>query len=94
MVGLIFKPGQFFIKEIIMKQSITINLEEALIRKIQNIAAEKRTSVSRVVSIGLSEIDDDLNDYKAAKKQAIAYLKKGFHIGGRRVHSREELHER
>ena len=49
---------------------------------------------SQVVSIGLREIDDDLNDYKAAKKQAIAYLKKGFHIGGRGILSREELHER
>jgi predicted transcriptional regulator len=76
-----------------MKQNITIALDRELIRKARILAAQKSTSISRMLSDQLTEIVNRAADYEYARKRALADLNKGLHLGGRPA-AREELHER
>jgi hypothetical protein len=77
-----------------MKQNITLSIEKHLIRKAKVLAAKKETSISKLLSQELARIlsDDDL--YENARRRAVARLKKGYHLGGKILATREELHER
>lgn len=77
-----------------MKQNITISLERELIKKARIVAAQKETSLSRMLSEELKQLIQKAEHYDRAKKKALANLKTGFHLGGKIVASREELHER
>lgn len=76
-----------------MKQTISLSIDQHIIRKIRNIAVKKRTSVSQLVNAELGKIAHDSEEYETAKRKAFAYLKKGFHMGGQIRVSRDELHE-
>ena len=77
-----------------MKQNITLSLEKELIRKARILAAQRQTSVSRMLSLELQKIIQKNEKYEWAKKSARANLRTGFHLGGEIRVSREELHER
>ena len=77
-----------------MKQNITLSLDKELIRKSRILAAEKQTSVSRLLGESLAEVVEKQERYQAAKRNALHTLKKGFHLGGRRDWRREDLHDR
>ena len=77
-----------------MKQNITLRLDKSLIAKAKVIAAQRQTSVSRLLSKELERMVEDAERYEQAKKQALANLKKGYHLGGEITTSRNELHER
>jgi hypothetical protein len=77
-----------------LKRNITIALEENLLKKAKLVAAKKDVSVSRLVTDQLSKIIMEEDQYEASKRRAVARLKKGFHLGGRILATREELHER
>jgi hypothetical protein len=77
-----------------MKQNITLRIDKNLIRKAKIIAAQKQTSISRMLSRELGKMVQNAERYEWAKKRAVANLKKGFHLGGKKMVSREELHER
>ena len=76
------------------KQNITLRLEKSLIAKAKVIAAKRHTSVSRMLSEELERIVEEAEHYEKAKRQALANLKKGYHLGGEITASRDELHER
>ena len=77
-----------------MKQNITLSLDKTLIRKSKIIAAQRETSVSKMLSDELERLIQCAEQYELAKRKALANLKKGFHFGGKITASREALHER
>lgn len=76
-----------------MKQNITISLERELIRRARVLAAQRDTSVSRLLADELTRVVEQAGRRESAKRQALADLDRGFRLGGRPA-SREELHER
>jgi len=77
-----------------MNQSITLSLDKNLIKKAKIIAAQRQTSISRMLSEELEKIIVDSMEYDWAKRRALDHLHKGFHFGGKIILPREELHER
>lgn len=77
-----------------MKQNITLSLDKDIIRKSKIIAAQRETSVSKMLSDELEGLIQRTEQYEFAKRKALAYLRKGFHFGGKITASRESLHER
>ena len=77
-----------------MKQNITLSLDKELIRKSKILAAQRETSVSKMLSDELEGLVRRYQQYQSAKRKAMADLKKGFHFGGAVTASRESLHER
>jgi len=47
-----------------------------------------------MLSEELQKLIEDSNKYELAKRQALNYISRGFHLGGKITVSREELHER
>ena len=77
-----------------MKTNITLKIDKDLLRKIRIVAAENDTSVSALLSQHLENIVRDREGYEAAKKRALANLRRGFNLGYVPAKSRDELHER
>lgn len=77
-----------------MKQNITLSIEKEVIRKGKIIAAQRDTSVSKMLSDLLREKVSKEEKYEAEKRNALEMLKEGFHLGGRIDWKREHLYER
>ena len=77
-----------------MKQNITLSIDKEIIKKGKVIAAQKDTSISKMLSDQLKEIVEREDQYEAAKRDALQALKEGFHLGGRISWKREDLYER
>ena len=77
-----------------MKQNITLSVDKELIKKGKVIAAQKDTSISKMLSDELEKLIQSNEQYEFAKRKALANLKTGFHFGGKITVSREALHER
>ncbi len=75
------------------RQNLTIQLDRELIRKAKVLAAQRGTSVSRLLATELGRLVGDDEAYETARRSALQFLERGFHLGGKRV-NREELHER
>ena len=77
-----------------MKQNITLSVDKELIKKGKIIAAERDTSVSKMLSEQLKQLGEDNEQYETAKRSALQTLKKGYHLGGNITWKREDLYER
>jgi len=77
-----------------VKQNITISLDKALIQTGKVIAAQRGTSLNRMLRLELERIIQNARQYDMAKQKAIAAMKSGFHSDMDRYPSRDELHER
>jgi len=66
-----------------MKQNITLSIDKELIKNARVLAAKRQTSVSRMLSEELQKLIEDSNKYELAKKQALDYISRGFHLGGK-----------
>ena len=77
-----------------MKQNITLSIEKELIKKGKIIAARNDISVSKMMGNLLRDIVDKHDRYEASKRNALAIMKKGLHLGGRINWKREDLYER
>lgn len=75
------------------RQNVTVQLEKELIRKVRIVAAKRGTSISGLLATELERLVGEDEAYEAARRSALAFLAKGFHLGGKRV-SRDELYER
>ncbi len=76
------------------KQNLTVQLEQETIRRAKILAAQRGTSVSQLVAQTIDQLVQREETYEAARKRAMAFLKKGLHLGGRVTATRDELHER
>jgi hypothetical protein len=77
-----------------LKQNITLSIEKHLIREAKTLAARKGVSVSKLLSQELTRILSEEDFYENARKRAVARIKKGYHLGGKILATREELHGR
>ncbi|NPV04861.1 MAG: hypothetical protein HPY67_09030 [Syntrophaceae bacterium] len=76
------------------KQNITLSLDKDVIRKARLLSARRSTSISRLLSEELERLVRDHERYEQAQKSALAALRKGFHLGGKPLARRDELHDR
>jgi hypothetical protein len=76
-----------------IRQNVTVQLDRDLIRKARILAAKRGTSISGLLASELRRLIGDDEAYDAARRSALEFLDRGFHLGGRRM-SRDELHER
>lgn len=77
-----------------MKQNITLSLDKELIKKSKILAAQKESSISRLLSDLLKRLIEEEELYEVSKREGLATLERGFHLGGRITCSRDVLHER
>ena len=77
-----------------MKTNLTLRVDADLIREAKVLAAQRGTSVSRLLAQQLEELVRRDRSYEAAKRRALSRLARGYDLGWTRPASRDELHER
>ena len=77
-----------------MKINLTLKLDANLVREAKVLAAERGTSVSRLVADELEDLVRRDKTYEAAKRRARCRLERGFDLRWTRPSSRDELHAR
>jgi uncharacterized protein DUF6364 len=76
------------------RRNLTIQLDEATIRRAKIIAAEHGVSIGGLVTQQIEQIVVETDRYNAAREQILSHLKKPpFRLGGVRP-GREKLHDR
>jgi predicted transcriptional regulator len=76
------------------KQNVTISLSKDLLKKAKILAARRETSISGLLAQEIEFLVGNEEAYERARRQAMALLDEGFHLGGLIRASRDELHER
>ena len=77
-----------------MKTNITLKLDKTLLREVKILAAEKDSSISKLLTEKLEEIVRERKGYEAARKRAIERMRNAKDLGLTPPASRDELHER
>jgi hypothetical protein len=76
------------------KQNLTVSLSKDTLQKAKVLAARRSTSISRLLAEQIETLVGKDEAYERAKRHARAMLRKGFHMGGGPLPTRDELHER
>lgn len=76
-------------------RNVTLSLSTDLLRKVKVLAAQRGTSMSRLMTELLArEVGRD-DDYERAKAQALEWLRGGLRLRvGERTWTRDDLHDR
>jgi hypothetical protein len=77
-----------------VKQNVTISLDREIVRKARILAARRETSISGLVAAQIEALVGEDEAYDQAKRQALALLDSGFHLGGVHRSDRSQLHDR
>jgi hypothetical protein len=77
-----------------MKQNVTLSIDKDLLKKGKVIASKRETSLNRMLGDYLKQIVEADDYYEQAKRKALSFLDKGYHLGGAITYKREDLHER
>jgi hypothetical protein len=79
-----------------VKQNVTLALPAETIRRLKVLAAERGSSISRMLTEQLDELLDRETGYERARKRSLAALERGYDLGtgGKATWTRDELHER
>ncbi len=75
------------------RSTLTLSLSAEVITKAKILAAQRKTSLSRLFADCVEDLLMRDEAYQMVRRRALVYLKKGFDLGARSV-SREELHAR
>ena len=75
-------------------QNITLSLPKSVLRRMKILAAQRQSSVSRLLTQAAENMLAEGTEYEAARKRQTALLEKGFNLGFRKPASRDELHDR
>ena len=75
-------------------QNITLSLPKTILRRMKILAAQRQTSVSRLLTQAVENMLAEETEYEAARKRQTLLLEKGFNLGFRKPANRGELHER
>lgn len=75
------------------KQKVTLSLTRQIFKKAKILAAKHETSISGLLAQEIESLVAQEDAYESAERQALALLRRGFHMGGA-IASRDELHER
>jgi len=76
------------------KQNVTISLSRQVLKKVKILAARRETSISGLLAQEIEFLVGDEEAYERSERQAMALLRKGFHMGGIIRAGRDEMHER
>jgi len=77
-----------------VKQNLTISLDREMVRKAKVLAARRETSISGLIAAQIEALVGEDEAYEHAKRQALALLDQGFHLGAGHRIARAELHDR
>jgi hypothetical protein len=77
-----------------MKQNITVQLDQTVIKEAKVIAAKRSTSLSKFLAEEIRKIASQESTYDKDKELALKRLKNGYSLGGARLPKREELYTR
>jgi predicted transcriptional regulator len=77
-----------------VKRNLTVQLDAETIRKAKVLAAERSTSVTRLVAQEIERLVDEDSAYRQALATVLDQLERGFHMGGGLFPKRESVHER
>lgn len=77
-----------------MKTNITLKVDADLVRDAKVLAAQRGTSVSRLLAEQLEALVRADRAYEAARRQALARLEEGYDLGWSKPASRDELYPR
>ncbi len=77
-----------------MRTNLTLKLDANLVREAKVLAAQRGTSVSRLLAEQLEDLVRRDKTYDAAKRRALGRLARGFDLRWTRPSSRDELHAR
>ena len=79
-----------------VRQNVTLALPAETLRRLKVLAAERDSSISRMLTEQLDELLDRESGYDAARRRALASLERGLPLGmpDRVPWSRDDLHER
>lgn len=77
-------------------QNVTLRLSKTLLKRAKQLAADRDTSVSALMTEALTRLADEARRYSAARRRGLAALKAARSLGTRGVRSwtRDELHDR
>jgi predicted transcriptional regulator len=77
-------------------QNLTLSLPKETLRRVKVIAAQRETSVSRLVTRALEALVEDEDRYLRARQRHLRWLEQAADLGtgGAIGTRREELHER
>lgn len=76
------------------KRNVTLKLDANVIKEARILAAQRGSSISRLLAEKLEELVTEDRGYERARKRAQSRLRSGFDLGWKRPASRGELHER
>ena len=76
------------------KQNVTVSLTKDTVQKVKVLAARRSTSISGLLAEQIERLVGADEEYEQAKRAALAFLARGFHLGGAITSTRDELHER
>ena len=76
-----------------MKQNVTVSLDAEVLQAAKVLAAQRKTSLSRLLADELAEQVRRSRDYEQCKRAARALLEQGLPLSGPPL-TREEAHER
>ena len=75
-------------------QNITLSIPKSVLRKVKILAAQRQSSVSRLLTQAIEDLLTEQTEYEAARIRQTKLLEKGFNLGFRKPANRDELHER
>jgi len=78
----------------LVKRNLTVQLDEATVKKARVLAARRSTSVSKLIAHEIERLVGEDETYQRAKSIALAQLSNGLHLGGGPLPDRDSLHER
>jgi len=76
------------------RRNLTVQLDEDVIRMARVLAAERSTSISKLVADEIERLVGDKERYEQAKQHALREMRVGYHLGGGPYPRREELYDR
>ena len=75
-------------------QNITLSLPKSVLRRMKLLAAQRQSSVSRLLTQAVENMLAEETEYATAHKRQVIWLEKGFKLGFRKPANRDVLHER
>lgn len=66
-----------------MTTNLTLRIDQNLLRELRLVAAQEGTSVNRLMNQQIEKLVRDRKGYDAARRRALARLKKGMNLGWR-----------
>jgi len=76
------------------RRNVTLALDENTLREARVLAAERGISVSALLRRELAGLVERARGYRRARQSALLRLRRGQSLGGGKLPSRDELHDR